>query len=351
MNRKFQSFSPVGFALLAAILFGLNAPVAKLLLGYIPPMYMAGFLYLGAGMGIGIPRLFRRAKESEAPLTRKELPWTILMILLDVLAPFLLMWGLLLTTAENASLLFNFEMVATSVIALVFFREAIGKRMWLSIALITVAGVLISIDFSSGGAFDFSAGSLLVLAACCCWGLENNCTRNMSAKNPAQIVVLKGIGSGLTALLIASVTEQAAFHWQYVLYAMLLGFAAYGLSIYFYVKAQRHLGAVRTSTYYAAAPFIGVLLSFAIFKDPLPVPFWFGGILMVIGTAIAVYEKHAHCHKHEKLIHEHQHSHGDSHHCHIHGNGATECHSHLHEHEILEHEHPHKPDIHHRHEH
>lgn len=352
MKMKNESFLPVSFALLAATLFGLNAPVAKLLLVNIPPMYMVSFLYLGAGIGIWGIWLFTREKNTEAPLTRRELPWTILMILLDVLAPFLLMWGLLRTTAENASLLFNFEMVATSIIALVFFKEAIGRRMWLAIILITIASVIISIDFSSAGAFDFSVGSLLVIAACCCWGLENNCTRNMSAKNPAQIVILKGFGSGFAGLLIASMTERFLnFNWRYVLVAMLLGFVAYGLSIYFYVKAQRYLGATRTSTFYAAAPFIGVLLSFVIFRDIPPAAFWLGGILMTTGAFIAVYEKHAHRHKHENQIHEHRHSHDDNHHNHVHGHAVACHHSHEHEHGTIEHEHPHTPDIHHRHNH
>ncbi|MDV0446792.1 hypothetical protein MsAg5_06480 [Methanosarcinaceae archaeon Ag5] len=354
--------SAVGLALLAALLFGLNAPFSKLLLNDIPPMLMVSLLYLGAGIGIFAMRLFSRAAGSdkkEAKITKKELPWTILMILLDILAPFLLMLGLMMTTAENASLLFNFEMVATSVIALVFFKEAVGKRMWLSIGIITIASIILSIDWTAS-TFHFSTGSFLVLAACCCWGLENNCTRNMSEKDPAQIVIIKGFGSGLGAALIFFLFERTPISdipLQALFFAMVLGFVSYGLSIFLYVKAQRHLGAARTSTYYAAAPFMGVIVSFIIFGTNVTPAFWIAAILMMIGVWLAVKENHSHEHIHEELTHEHGHSHDDGHHNHadgqtVHSNpDGTNTHTHVHTHETKTHAHAHNPDIHHRHSH
>ena len=345
-------FFPVLMALLAAFLFGLNAPLAKLLLSDISPMFMAAFLYLGAGIGMMVIYLFSSRKQTEATLSKAEMPWTITMILLDVLAPFLLMWGLTRTTAANASLLFNFEMVATSVIALIFFHEAVGKRMWAAIIIITLASIILSIDFSSLSAWNFSTGSLLVLAACICWGLENNCTRNMSAKSPAQIVIIKGFGSGLTALIIALLINKT-FPEKVtpVILALILGFVAYGLSIFFYVRAQRDLGAARTSTYYAAAPFIGVMLSCLILHEVPGFSFAVATIFMLSGVYLAVREKHIHKHVHEQLIHEHRHSHGDMHHSHDHETPVNEEHSHVHIHEKQVHEHSHTPDIHHRHEH
>ena len=313
MKRAFtEHFYPVGLALTAAFLFGSNAPLSKILLGETSPLFMVAFLYLGAGLGVWIVGLFPKKRTEEAPLTRREFPWAISMILLDVAAPFLLMYGLKLTTAANASLLFNFEMVATSVIAAVFFREAVGKRMWHAIGIITLASILLSVDMKDASALSFSVGSLLVMGACCCWGLENNCTRSMSEKSPSQIVILKGFGSGGTALLIALLCgDKIPTAWSTVVYAMLSGFVSYGLSIFFYVKAQRYLGAARTSAYYAAAPFAGVLLSMLILKER---PTWMFGaatVLMSFGVFLTIFEKHIHMHHHEKLVHDHAHRHDD----------------------------------------
>jgi len=349
---KDSRYFPIAMALLAALLFGLNAPFSKLLLTNISPMFMVAFLYLGAGLGTLLFHLRSRENQTEAPLSRKELPWMGSMILLDVFAPFLLMRGLKLTTAANASILFNFEMVVTSLIALAFFHEAIGKRMWISIGVITFASILLSIDLADLSTWNFSIGSLLVLGACCCWGVENNCTRNMSEKSPTEIVIVKGVGSGTTALIIAFLVDDP-FPQRIlsVLGAVVLGFVAYGLSIFFYVKAQRFLGAARTSAYYAAAPFIGVLLSMAILREVPSQNFLVASIFMVCGVWLAVCEKHVHKHLHEKLVHDHAHLHNDQHHNHEHNPPILGWHTHEHVHESREHEHPHTPDIHHRHQH
>jgi drug/metabolite transporter (DMT)-like permease len=343
-------------AILAAVLFGLNAPFAKLLLRDIPPLYMASFLYLGAAIGMSLIHLWssqQRAPIRESGLAKNDRLWVILMILLDILAPWLLMLGLSLTTAANASLLINFEMVATAVIALWLFKETIGRQVWLSLIIITIASVILSLDFDNLAAIAFSKGSLFILAACLCWGLENNCTRNLSAKNPVQIVMIKGFGSGLGALLLAlSFRIPLQLRWVPLIAALLLGFISYGLSIYFYVHAQRWLGAARTSMYYAAAPFIGVLVSFLLLNEPLGLSFVVGAILMFFGAVLAIKEKHAHHHLHEHQVHEHRHSHSDGHHLHEHDSAdASGEHTHVHEHKSIEHEHEHRPDTHHRHPH
>ncbi len=350
--------SPVLAVLLAAFLFGLNAPLSKsLLLRGISPLFMVAFLYLGAGVGMFLLERLTDERKKEAPLSRKEMPWTVSMILLDVLAPLLLMLGLKLTSAANASLLLNFEMAATSLAAFCLFHEAVGKRMWLSLGVITAASLLLSVDFSAageggGGGWNFSYGSLLVLAACGCWGLENNCTRNMSEKSPAQIVVVKGFGSGGTALALAwLLKDPLPDSFSGILASLLLGFVAYGLSIFCYVKAQRHLGAARTSAYYAAAPFLGVLLSMLILQE---IPSWHflpAALLMAWGVWLAVHEKHSHEHRHEALSHNHAHRHPDLHHTHVHVPPVTGWHAHEHVHAPCVHTHAHTPDTHHRHSH
>ena len=273
------------YAILAAALYALNAPVSKLMLKNVPPTMMAGFLYLGAGIGMALMGLVRRRTglgKQEMYLTRKDLPFTLGMVVLDIAAPIFLMIGLSRTTSANASLLNNFEIVATSLIALLIFKEKISRRLWIAIGLITLSSILLSVE--DAGSFRFSVGSLFVLLACVCWGLENNCTRNLSHSDPLEIVVIKGFGSGIGSVIIGRVAGEPLPLWGDILRILLLGFVAYGLSIYFYVYAQRDLGAAKTSAYYAIAPFIGVLLSFIMFREIPGVLFFIALAIMVAGT-------------------------------------------------------------------
>ena len=273
------------YAILAAALYALNAPVSKLLLQNVSPTMMAGFLYLGAGIGMATISLVRSKTghgKREMRLTKKDLPYTLGMVVLDIAAPIFLMIGLTRTTAANASLLNNFEIVATSIIALMIFKEKIGKKLWIAIGLITLSSILLSVE--DAGSFQFSFGSLFVLAACVCWGLENNCTRCLSKSDPLEIVMIKGFGSGIASIIIGLVVGESLPVWSDILKILLLGFVSYGLSIYFYVYAQRYLGAAKTSAYYAVAPFIGVLLSFIVFREIPGVLFFIALVIMIAGT-------------------------------------------------------------------
>ena len=274
-------------AILAAALYALNAPASKLLLQNVPPSMMAALLYLGAGLGMLLMGLVRRAAgrpSAEAHLTRKDWPYTIGMIVLDILAPIFLMIGISHTTAANASLLNNFEIVATSLIALFIFKEKISRRLRLARGLIVLSSALLTVE--DAGSLKFSVGSVFVLLASCCWGLENNCTRMLSQSDPQEIVIVKGLGSGAGALLVALLTGESFPAGGYVPFALLLGFVAYGLSIYFYVYAQRYLGAARTSAYYAIAPFIGVLMSLAVFREMPGMIFFAALAVMIVATVL-----------------------------------------------------------------
>ncbi len=348
---RIEKGSAVAMALLAAVLYGLSSPFSKLLLVEIPPLYMAALLYLGAGLGMSLLELLLKGKgkSKEASVTKKELPFVLGMLLLDIGAPIFLMFGLQYSSPASVSLLNNFEIVVTSLIALMIFKEAVGKRMWAAIALITFASMLLSVENFRN--LSFSLGSVFVLLACICWGFENNCTRMLSIKDPIQIVIIKGIGSGAGALLIAIFSRSRVDKLIYCLLAMLLGFVAYGLSIYFYIRAQRVLGASRTSAYYAAAPFIGVLLSFVIFREGISFIFWIAFLIMLAGTCFIMTEVHEHVHIHEVITHEHMHNHSDGHHDHVHEPEFTGEHSHEHTHSALVHNHTHTPDMHHHHQH
>ena len=274
-------------AVLAAAFYALNTPLSKLLLVRVAPAMMAAFLYLGAGLGMCLWLLVTRKSRArtEQPLTRRDLPYTVGMIVLDVAAPIALMTGVARTSAASASLLNNFEIVATSLIALVLVKEAISKRLWLGLFLVTLSSVLLSAQDIR--AVSLSAGSLYVLLACVCWGFENNCTRRLSEKDPMEIVAVKGIFSGLGALIVAFVCGAALPDALSIVLALLLGFVAYGLSILFYIYAQRSLGAAKTSAYYAVAPFIGVALSLALFRE-IPSGWFIAALIVMIAGTLCV---------------------------------------------------------------
>ena len=341
---------PILYAILAAVCYGISAPIAKLILSDLPPIMTAAMLYLGAGLGMLAVNTFRgkRARKIEARITRKELPFTLAMIALDIAAPVLLMLGLTRSAPATVSLLGNFEIAVTTVLARAIFKEAVGRRMWLAIALITLASAILSFDGTSK--LTFSPGSVLVLLACICWGIENNCTSKLAHKDPLQTVVVKGLCSGGISLLIALASGERIVDFSF-LSALLLGFAAYGLSIYLYILAQRSLGAARTSAYYAFAPFIGVALSLAMFREAPTLSFVAALAVMLAGAYLAAFERHSHAHTHVAELHEHRHSHDDGHHTHSHDKHSTGDHSHAHTHSGETHSHPHTPDLHHHHTH
>ena len=319
------------YAILAAAFYAVNIPASKKLLEHVGPLTMAALLYLGAGIGIGIMSLFGK-KEKRERLDKKDLPFVVGMIVLDIAAPILLMLGLSLGSSSNASLLGNFEIVATAVIALMIFKEAVSKRLWLAIALITLSSILLSLEGTES--FRFSYGSLLVLAAAVCWGFENNCTRKISSKSTYEIVVLKGIFSGLGSLIIALIKRESMPQLLYIAFALILGFVAYGLSIFLYVRAQNTLGAAKTSAYYAVAPFIGAALSFVFLKEKLTWTYLIALAVMILGTVFVVIDtlvrNHVHVHTHTFT-----HTHDGSTHTH------TVKHSHAHDHIVTDDKHGH----------
>ena len=274
------------FAILAAALYAINIPLSKILLQYVSPTMMAAFLYLGAGIGLFIYGKITKEREHSELLTKAELPYTIGMILLDIAAPILLMLGLGSTNSANASLLNNFEIVATSCIAFLIFKEMLSKRLIFAIVLVTIASITLS--FEGKGSFQFNTGSLLVLAASCCWGLENNCTRMLSSKSSVQITTIKGLFSGLGCLIVAFSISEKIPEIMYIMAVLLLGFVAYGLSINFYIKAQKHLGAAKTSAYYSIAPFLGVFFGIVLLNETPCIQFYIGLVIMILAIVLMI---------------------------------------------------------------
>jgi drug/metabolite transporter (DMT)-like permease len=339
----------VPLALLSAILFGVSAPLSKLLLGVIDPQLLAGLLYFGAGVGLAIVyarRLVGQASE-EAPLRRGDIPWLILVIAFGgVLGPLLLLLGLSRTDAASGSLLLNIEGLATMAIAWVFFRENVDRRLLIGAMAILCGAAVLSWQ---GTGIAVNAGALLIVAACICWGIDNNLTRKLSAADPVVIAMTKGFIAGLFNCAVAWGRDVPMPPVALLASAGVLGFVSIGVSLVLFVLALRHLGTARTGAYFSLAPFIGAIVALGV-GEPPTMALAIAGALMGAGLWLHLSERHEHEHVHEALAHEHRHVH-DEHHQHGHDGPVTEPHSHWHEHAPMRHKHPHYPDLHHRHSH
>jgi Permeases of the drug/metabolite transporter (DMT) superfamily len=347
-------FSAKMMACFAALLFGASAPLSKLLLNDVMPMPLASLLYLGCGLGVLIfkcaKKIFGRREQAEAVITKKDVPWLAGIILAGgTAAPIILMYSLKATPAATASLLLNFEAVSTALIAAIVFKESLGKRVWASIALITIAAAVLT--WSGSGEWGFSLGAVGIIAACGLWGIDNNLTRNVSLKDPLMITAIKGTGAGIVSLILSLFAQSAFPSFSLILLALLLGAFSYGFSIVLFIIAMRHLGAARAGAFFGTAPFIGTIISIVIFGEAPALQFYISLPLMIVGAVLILGERHSHRHIHEFVAHDHKHRHDGLHHVHPHENGVSGEHAHPHVHDRLEHAHPHLPDIHHRHRH
>lgn len=358
MTTSSEAASPVrpegvGQALLAAVLFGASTPIAKELLGGTSPQILAGLLYAGSGMGLGMLWLARLApgQRPEAPLTRRDVPWLAGAILFGgVLAPFALMGGLTRTPSSASALLLNLEGVFTALLAWMVFAENVDRRIALGMFAIVAGGALLSWEgrLAWGGA----AGPVLVVLACAAWGVDNNLSQKVSASDPVQIAAIKGAVAGAVNLGLGVALGGHLPALSRTGSALVVGFVSYGVSLVLYVFAMRSLGTARTGAYFSLAPFVGAAGGLLFWHDPVTPLFFVAAALMAVGLWLHFTERHEHVHAHESLTHSHRHVH-DEHHRHAHASTdpAGEPHTHEHTHRRLVHTHTHFPDIHHRHEH
>ncbi|SAL76165.1 membrane protein [Caballeronia peredens] len=351
-------FTAILIALSAAALFGATTPVAKVLLGAMPPFMLAGLFYLGSGIGLGAVivcrRLARPANVTEGNgLSVSALPWFAGAIVAGgVAGPALLMLGLADTPAATSALLLNLEGVLTALIAWIVFRENVDRLVFLGMAAIVAGGVVLSWQPDAARASGVSGGAVLIVLACGCWAIDNNLTRKIATADAAVIACVKGLAAGATNFGIALAMGAHVPAPRELAVAMTTGFGGYGVSLVLFVIALRHLGTARTGAYFSVAPVFGVALSLAIWPRAPGSAFWIAAGLMALGLWLHVRERHAHEHTHERLEHAHRHTH-DEHHRHEHDfpYSGDEPHTHAHVHLPITHSHAHFPDIHHRHSH
>ena len=341
----------VPLALGAAVLFGASTPFSKFLLGSIDPWMLAGVLYLAAGLGLFAVRMISKGLQqetAEAALTAADYPWLAAVVITGgMIGPLLLMFGLSLTNAGQASLLLNLEGLATMGIAWLVFQENVDRRLLIGAFAILCGAVLLTWD---GTSFRFDLGGMLIAGACLAWGIDNNLTRKLSAADPVQIAMIKGIVAGGVNLALAFSLGAKAPSAGIIAMAGVVGFFGIGVSLVMFMLGLRHLGAARTGAYFSLAPFIGAVLAIFLLREPVTWQLMIAGALMIVGLWLHLAERHEHEHAHGELEHEHRHVH-DAHHMHGHEDEVTEPHSHWHRHAPMRHKHPHYPDLHHRHRH
>jgi len=336
-------------ALIAALAFGLSAPLAKRLLDVVPPLFLAGVLYLGAGVFLGVARLlWRRRPASGRPLTARE-RWILAGVVLvgGVLAPPLLLWGLERSPAVTTALLLNLEVVFTVLLAGIVFNEHLSARILVAATLMAAGGVVLG---WAPGDPTIAVGAAAVAGACLLWALDNNLTRLIAEGDPLLIVQIKGLVAGTVNVVLALATGQSVPSPGTIAFGLALGAVSYGTSLVLYILAMRELGAARAGAYFATAPFFGAAGGvFLLGESPAGLPA--AALLMALAAGLLVYERHVHRHAHPAGSHVHVHVH-DEHHQHAHeGWEGPEPHSHSHPTGPMEHEHPHTPDIHHDHGH
>ncbi len=339
-------------ALAAALLFGLSTPLVQLWGREVGPLSTAALLYAGAA---GIALFSRQSESVEAPVRRSDAGVLVAMALCGaVIGPSALAWGLQNSSATSASLLLTLEAVFTAILAWRIHGETMDRRVQLAVALLTAGGLVLVLDQGDAGSSQW-LGLLAVAVATAAWGLDNTLSRRVADRDPAQVVMLKSTLGVSATLLCATLWGEHLPGWPAALGLLAVGATGYGLSLRLYLLAQRRVGAGRTGSIYAFAPFIGAIAAMVLGDRSFGLWMPLGGALMLVGVLVHLAERHEHEHEHEALHHEHAHRHDDGHHDHAHEPGQQVLHgvvhSHPHHHKTQRHAHPHAPDLHHQHRH
>ena len=329
---------------LAAVLFGISAPAASQLAGDMGVFTLAGLLYLGAAIAV-LP-IVGRVRPTKRALVRSAPRLATAVVLGGAVGPVLLAAGLGHAPAATASLLLNLELVFTTVLAYFVFKEHIGPRVMSGTTLVVVAGLVLG---WSGDA-ELRWGVLLIAGACFCWAVDNCVTATLDELAPSHITFVKGVIAGGTNLAIGLALGGGVAGWS-IIAALVVGGFGYGMSITLWVAGARDLGAARGQLVFATAPFVGAIVAWTVFAEPVATREVVSLAIAAVGVSFVLRSDHQHEHRHEPVEHDHEHVHDDGHHEHGHSVGELVRHQHPHRHETVAHVHPHVPDLHHRHGH
>lgn len=345
-NKNFY----IGTGILAGLLFGIATPLSKILIARMNSFELAGLLYLGASLAM-IPFVVKRENDfMERIKNRRQIKYIFIVVIFGgLLAPLLMLMGLRIANSASVSIFLNLELVATTVIGVILFKDQIDRFSLIGLILTFLAGLITAI---SEGPNNIIAG-LFVLGACVCWGIDNNLTAIIDGITPQEMTFIKGIFAGSVNLMIGLSLTTAQVHYLTFLLAVALGMISYGVSIVLFIMTAQQIGATRGQVLFATSTFWGIIFAFVLFKSPITTAQIFALIFITGGILFASVLIHEHEHTHEEIEHIHMHSHNDGHHNHTHEHplNLNLRHTHLHKHEKITHTHKHFPDIHHRHSH
>jgi len=335
-------------ALFAAALFGISTPLVQKLGQGMGPFTTAALLYVGAAL---VGAQLRKPMEQEARVLRSDVPRLIAVALFGaVIGPVAMAWGLQRTSGTGASLMLTLEALFTAVLAWRLYGESMDRRVWIALLILLAGGVILVVDQGQSGGSQL-LGLVAVMLATAAWGMDNTLSRALADRDPGQVVLAKAVFGVTATVILALIVGEALPTLASALGMMLVGATGYGLSLRFYLLAQRAFGAARTGSVFAFAPFIGAIAAFALGDRSGGGGLLIGGMLMLLGVMVHLAEIHHHEHHHETVAHEHAHVHNDRHHTHTHDPMPIGPHSHMHSHAVLRHAHSHVPDAHHMHKH
>ena len=347
MNLIKKNIYPILLAILSAVLFGIATPINKLLLNDMNPFSLAGFLYLGASIGLFPIVLSRKELLYVFKLNRSNVNRLFGAVILGgIMGPILILFGLKFASAASVSLWLNLELVATSVLGFLFFKDYLGRKGWIGVFIALASGVLLTINEGNSGILS----AILVALACICWGFDNHFTSLIDGISAVQSTFIKGFFAGIINISIGFFILNSPLSFKFIIYGIILGSISYGISIVLYIISAQKLGAIRSQIIFSSAPFFGVFFAVIFLSETITILQIISFILLIFSITLLAFEKHEHLHEHDKIEHTHLHNHDDFHHDHKHEE-KTPFHEHLHLHKSTAHSHPHWPDIHHRHKH
>lgn len=271
------------FAILSAFIYGFNVIVEKYYINYIDSNNILFLMYLGAGLELYLVHrtIKKKGKNTKDKITKKDIPKVILIVLFELGASFFLIEALKNINASLVSLLSVFEIIMTSIVAYLFFKDPLYKNELLAIVIVVIASIILNFD---DGAFNgININSILVVIACMCWGFENNLTASISHKEPSLFTSIKCTAVAVMYLFIMFIS-RATFVVNPLL--MIIGFFTYGLGILFYAISTRYLHASKATLVFSLSPIFSIILSVIIYKDVLTIPFFISTALMIIAILV-----------------------------------------------------------------
>ena len=279
----------IACALVAAVGIGMKIPLTKLVLGQGDALSTMAFMYLGVLIGMSLIAVCGRKTSLIDPqrhLQKKDTPLLLILILLGTTTTILINLGLLTTSATTGTVLNNFTLVATALLAFFIFKEKISKRLWIAIVFITLGVMILSIGDIT--AFSLTPGSLLIVGGTLCYGFANNIMKKVSDRNPVETSIVRSFGITLLSFVLMLFFGSTIPSLSTIIFMMVTGFLTSGLYFLFILYAQRKLGVAKTAALTGIYPLLGIIASIIIFSEIPNLAFGAALLLIIPGLFFAI---------------------------------------------------------------